>query len=502
MHSERTDLRLMQRGLVLALACAVAALLVLPGLALAQATPGPTPGTTTTPVTSATTTTSTTPAPQVGLSLSSSKAAPGTQLTANGTGFKPTEIVDVTFNGTSVGTPTADSNGSFALSFTVPSVPLGTYGVLAKGRNSGTTASADFTVSEGPATITLSVPQAAPGANISISASGFQPGEVVQVLFNGASVGTPTADTQGTVTVPFTIPSLSPGAYVAEAHGQTSGFSANASFTVLAASATPAPTAAPTAAATAAPTAAPAPGAVPNAPAMVHDDRYFSQTGYRIDDDQIWGFFQSNGGLNTFGYPVSRTITFLGCPVQFFQAQIIQNCQGQGPALINMLDPDIFPYTQVNGSTFPGPDATLKANTPPVSDPNYSTNIIQFVNASVPDQALGQPVNFLQTFNTLGGLQIWGAPISQPQADPANANFIYQRFQRGIMHFIAGQGTQRILLADYLKAIITNQNVPPDLLQQSRESRFFNQYCPGNTGWLCRPGDLGGTDLTFAFVQG
>src|SRR5919108_1216342 len=125
MHSVRTDLRLLQRGLVLALACAVAALLVLPGLALAQATPGPTPGTTTTPVTSATTTSST-PVPQVGLSLSSSKAAPGTQLTANGTGFKPTEIVDVTFNGTSVGTPTADSNGSFALSFTVPSVPLGT----------------------------------------------------------------------------------------------------------------------------------------------------------------------------------------------------------------------------------------------------------------------------------------------------------------------------------------------------------------------------------------
>jgi hypothetical protein len=235
---------------------------------------------------------------------------------------------------------------------------------------------------------------------------------------------------------------------------------------------------------------------------MAHDDRYFSQTGYRIDDDQVWSFFQSNGGLNTFGYPVSRTITFLGCPVQMFQAQIIQVCQGQGPALINMLDPDIFPYTQVNGSTFPGPDPTLKSNTPPVSDPNYSTLIIDFVNQNVPDTFNGQPVNFLQTFNTLGGLQIWGAPISNPQPDPSNANFIYQRFQRGIMHYIAGQGTQRILLADYLKAVIMNQNVPPDLLGQSRESRFFNQYCPGNPGWLCRPNDLGGTDLTFAFVQG
>ena len=68
--------------------------------------------------------------------------------------------------------------------------------------------------------------------------------------------------------------------------------------------------------------------------------------------------------------------------------------------------------------------------------------------------------------------------------DPANANFIYQRFQRGIMHFDGTQNvTQRILLADYLKAILTNQNVPPDLLAQSQSSRFFNQYCPGK-----RPG--------------
>lgn len=31
----------------------------------------------------------------------------------------------------------------------------------------------------------------------------------------------------------------------------------------------------------------------------------------------------------------------------------------------------------MNGSTFPAPDPTMKANTPPVSDPNYSTNISQ-----------------------------------------------------------------------------------------------------------------------------
>jgi hypothetical protein len=71
-------------------------------------------------------------------------------------------------------------------------------------------------------------------------------------------------------------------------------------------------------------------------------------------------------------------------------------------------------------------------------------------------------VNCLQHFNN-GALIIWGALISQPALDPANGNFIYQRFQRGIMHFTAGTGTESILLADYLKAILMNHSVPSDL---------------------------------------
>lgn len=35
------------------------------------------------------------------------------------------------------------------------------------------------------------------------------------------------------------------------------------------------------------------------------DPRYFSQTGYRIDNDAFWNFFQGRGGVSTFGYPVA-----------------------------------------------------------------------------------------------------------------------------------------------------------------------------------------------------
>jgi hypothetical protein len=136
-------------------------------------------------------------------------------------------------------------------------------------------------------------------------------------------------------------------------------------------------------------------------------------------------------------------------------------------------------------------------------------------------------VNFGQTFlnsvtsqqantsdpNIIGllDLEIWGAPISKPAADPGNSNFIYQRFQRGIMHYTAGQGTRGILLADYVKQILlgptlpggtSNPNLPQDLAQQAQGSKYFGQYCPGGVHWLCRPTALPDSDLTFAFEQG
>lgn len=274
-------------------------------------------------------------------------------------------------------------------------------------------------------------------------------------------------------------------------------------------------------------TLTPTPGPVQQAPALAHDARYFNDTHFRIDDDAIFAYFQARGLVQSFGFPVSRTFTFLGCSVQIFQRQIAQHCAGSQVQLMNVLDPEIFPYTRVNGSIFPAADETLKNSTPRVNDPNYATAILDFIRANAPDTNQGQPVNFGQTFvnsvtaqqantsdpNIIGllDLEIWGAPISQPAADPGNSNFIYQRFQRGIMHYTAGQGTRGILLADYVKQIMlgstlpggaSNPNLPLDLAQQAQGSKYFGQYCPGGVRWLCRPSALPDSDLTFAFEQG
>ena len=135
------------------------------------------------------------------------------------------------------------------------------------------------------------------------------------------------------MTFTFTVPAtLAPGQYGVTATGQTSGFVVNSTYTLVA-GATPVATAA----VTMTPTPAAAPATQPIAPPMTHDERWFSQTGYRIDDDGMWAFFQQYGGITTFGYPTSRIFTFLGCPVQMFQRQVIQNCPSQGVALINLL---------------------------------------------------------------------------------------------------------------------------------------------------------------------
>jgi hypothetical protein len=262
------------------------------------------------------------------------------------------------------------------------------------------------------------------------------------------------------------------------------------------------------------PTAA-AVNAPPKAPELAHDERYFSETGYRIDDDGIWAYFVARGRVPVFGFPVSRPFVLLGCRVQIFQRQVAQGCAGRGVALMNLLDPDIFPYERVNGSLLPVADATLKAETPAVGSTSYGAEIVDFVRSNAPDSWDGQAVAFGKTFfglvtaaiagtdNPLINLEIWGTPISRPRRDPGNANFVYQRFQRGVMHFDASTGrTQGLLLADYLKAILRGRDLPADLAQAARGNKYFAQYCWNASRWVCRPADLPASDLTYAFEPG
>ncbi len=231
-------------------------------------------------------------------------------------------------------------------------------------------------------------------------------------------------------------------------------------------------------------------------PSRQADPQAFAETGFRVDD-RFWDYFQRRGGVPTFGYPVSQAFPFLGCTTQFFQRLILQECGANGVATLNLLDQGLLPYTRVNGSTFPAPDDVLKRQTPRVDQPDYASAVLDFVRANTTDTFEGQPVRFTQTFfgsidpalagtddpGVLGliALEIWGVPTSRPQRDPNNASFVYQRFQRGIMHYDTGcQCTQGLLLADYLKSLITGDGLPPDLAQEAKASALYRSAAGGS----------------------
>ncbi|MGE5619124.1 MAG: hypothetical protein ACM3US_07685 [Sphingomonadaceae bacterium] len=250
-----------------------------------------------------------------------------------------------------------------------------------------------------------------------------------------------------------------------------------------------------------------------------HDDRYFRETGFRIDEDRFWDYFLRRGGVRNFGYPVSRTFPFLGFRVQFFQRGILQLKPDGSVATMNLLEEGLMPYERINGTTLPRPDKALIDGAPLPVTPDYGDRAIAFVWQHVPDQWEGMNVRFLKTFLStvtyedayprhdgesalvpLLNLELWGLPTSRPSKDPANSQFVYQRFQRGILHYDASTGaTQGLLLADYLKSIIIGERLPPDLEEQARASRFFRQYDPTRPGHVARPQELPGTNLVGAF---
>ncbi len=249
--------------------------------------------------------------------------------------------------------------------------------------------------------------------------------------------------------------------------------------------------------------------------------RPFPQTGYSITNDKIQDYFDHRGGARVFGYPISREFDFMGTRVQFFQRAVLQIQPDGSVGLLNLLSNDLLPYTRINGSTFPAADPQLLSAAPSPSDPDFANKALDFVRQNAPDNWNGMQTNFYSTFvNTVsyqdafpnGGadpglmplinLEIWGLPTSQPTPDPNNNNFVYLRFQRGIMHFDKTTGlTQGILLGDYLKSVITGQNLPGDLAQEAQGSKLYLQYNNGVANGLNRPADLPGTNMFAAFEQ-
>ncbi|HEX5417981.1 MAG TPA: hypothetical protein VFZ25_20170 [Chloroflexota bacterium] len=247
---------------------------------------------------------------------------------------------------------------------------------------------------------------------------------------------------------------------------------------------------------------------------------YYPITGFAISGAFL-DYFQHRGGVDTFGYPISRPFPLLGSQVQLFQRRALELRPDGTVGQLNLLDPGMMPYTQINDATFPAVDPNLTKGLPTPGTANYDQKIMDYVRTNAPNQWNGLPLNFGATFfgtvspqiafpdgkvnaALLPGidLELWGVPTSQPAEDPNNHNFVYQRFQRGIMHYDKTTGlTQGLLIGDAFKSIITGQNLPSDLASEAQGSRFYLQYDARQPHWVARPDQLPNTDLSFAFQR-
>ena len=250
-----------------------------------------------------------------------------------------------------------------------------------------------------------------------------------------------------------------------------------------------------------------------------NDPRYFIQTGFRINRPGFWDYFQRRGGIRSFGLPISRDFVLRGYPVQLFQRALLQEMPDGTVVTMNLLDDGLMPYTHVNFSTFPSSDEQLIQGAPSPSDPGYGEKAIAFLKEQLPDSWEGKDVGFLRSYMArvryddafplgegepallpLLNLELWGLPTSRPAWDPNNHGFVYQRFQRGILHYDESTGlTQGLLLGEYLKSIMTRVGLPSDLAREAMGGPFYRQYDRSGPGHRARPDDLPYTTLVGAF---
>jgi hypothetical protein len=242
------------------------------------------------------------------------------------------------------------------------------------------------------------------------------------------------------------------------------------------------------------------------------DARYFSESGFRIDNDQFWDIFQTHGRDRGLGPPISRTFRLLGRPTQIFERHILQIAPEGHAYIVSLLqDQLLFPYRSINGSIFPEYDITLVAQAPIAGSDDYDTGIIEYIKQWVPDTVDGQPVNFFERYlsavrdregdlRVLANLPVWGIATSHPQRDPANPRVIYQRFERGMMVYEAGCRCTRVLpLGELFKSVLTGQNLPADFETQEPNSPFLRQYDVELDEGPFRESQLPDTELDYAF---
>jgi hypothetical protein len=149
----------------------------------------------------------------------------GTQITISGSGFGTSRTININLDTTQLGTATSDANGSFTSTLNVPASARGAHAIaITDGANTGTAA---FAITS---SIKSSPDKGPPGAEVTVSGSGFDPNKPVTANFGATAVKTITTDGKGSFSDKFNVPRVASGNYTVSIRDGNDVF--NATFTV------------------------------------------------------------------------------------------------------------------------------------------------------------------------------------------------------------------------------------------------------------------------------
>jgi hypothetical protein len=177
------------------------------------------------------------------LTLDPTSGPPGSTVLVSGTGFGPSEEIDILFiqNRTRfLGSTTSDPSGNFSVDETIPgNADPGDASIRAQGAVSRIRATATFTVNPVPqAAIKLQPPSGPPGSSLLVTGKGFGQNEEIDVLFIQTQtkfLGSTTSDPLGRFSLTVTIPGdANAGDATVRAQGAVSLIEATATFIVIA----------------------------------------------------------------------------------------------------------------------------------------------------------------------------------------------------------------------------------------------------------------------------
>ncbi|MBI2869823.1 MAG: IPT/TIG domain-containing protein [Chloroflexi bacterium] len=167
------------------------------------------------------------------ISASQTGGGSGSSLIVTGSGFAANETaITVKFDGAPVASAvSANTQGYWSVSFTIPATTAGVHVISASGASTSTAPDISFTISS---RITVAPASGSPGGSVTVTGSGFGAGETgIGVIYDGVPIASGiTASPQGGFSTSIAIPPSYSGIHAISAAGPMTPATPNVSFTV------------------------------------------------------------------------------------------------------------------------------------------------------------------------------------------------------------------------------------------------------------------------------